>query len=469
MQIMKIGKIKKNCMRKKMFPVDDAVTNISDLKKRKREFLACLFFGKNNEFIARVIFSIGVGAQDINWFKKVFSEKSKNSKKVILAVGRFFGNREINERDARIAKHAVEAGRATGIDVLDLVVVAKNGNRSLLEEIRGLQINGSGFVSEGCQQSLYDLIMNKNLFFGDLKVLNSAKKDGGGKIKIIDLFAGIGGFHLAFHNVGAECVFASEWDVSACKTYKHNFQKISSQLFKSNNFVGDITKIDPKSIPDFNVLCAGFPCQPFSQAGFKKGFNEMRGTLFFNIANIIKAKKPDAFFLENVRHLFKHDNGRTFEVIKNIIEKDLGYSFFYKIVKASDYGLPQHRPRIYMVGFKNREIDFKFPEPVSLKYIMSDVLGGKCDKKVGFTLRVGGRGTKINDRRNWDSYIVHGRVMRIGPKEGLKMQGFPDNFEFPVTNSQAMKQLGNSVAVPAIQAVAGEIIKVLKKYGKKIQ
>ena len=280
-------------------------------------------------------------------------------------------------------------------------------------------------------------------------------------IKFIDLFAGIGGFHMALHNLGAECVFASEWDVAARKTYETNFKPHSPDLFKNGDFAGDITKINPKDIPDFDVLCAGFPCQPFSQAGFKKGFNEARGTLFFDIVNIIKTKQPQAFFLENVRHLLKHDDGKTFATIKKIIEKDLGYSFFAKVVKASDYGLPQYRPRLFIIGFKDKSINFEFPEPKPLAFTMSDVWGGKCSREIGFTLRVGGKGSRITDRRNWDSYLVNGKIKRLSPKEGLKMQGFPPNFQFPVSQAQAMKQLGNSVAVPAIQATAAEIIKSL--------
>jgi DNA (cytosine-5)-methyltransferase 1 len=174
--------------------------------------------------------------------------------------------------------------------------------------------------------------------------------------------------------------------------------------------------------------------------------------------------------LENVRHLYKHDNGKTFETIKKIITEDLGYSFHSQIVKASDFGLPQHRPRLFMVGFKDKSINFKFPEPVKkLNYTMSDIFGGKCDKKVGYTLRVGGRGSKITDRRNWDSYRVNGKIVQLGPKEGLKMQGFPEWFKFPanISNAQAMKQLGNSVAVPAIQAVAEQIIKTLNEHDQR--
>ncbi|MFA7193789.1 MAG: DNA cytosine methyltransferase [Candidatus Paceibacterota bacterium] len=284
-------------------------------------------------------------------------------------------------------------------------------------------------------------------------------------IKIIDLFAGIGGFHIAFSNVGCECVFASEWDTNARKTYTHNFENKHPELFSSNNFVGDINSItDIKSqIPDFDILTGGFPCQPFSQAGHKKGFNDTRGTLFFTIADIIKQKQPKAFFIENVRGLLKHDDGKTFATIKKVIEEDLGYSFYYKIIKASDYGVPQHRPRLFMVGFKDKNIDFEFPEPQQLNLTMSDVFQGECDRKIGFTLRVGGRGSNIDDRRNWEFYRVDGEVRRLGVDEGKKLQGFPDDYYFPVSNVQAMKQLGNSVAIPAIQATAKEIVKRLSQ------
>lgn len=268
---------------------------------------------------------------------------------------------------------------------------------------------------------------------------------------------------MAFDNIGAECVFASEWDASARKTYIENFKKSNPGLF-NKNFIGDINTIkDIKNeIPDFDILTGGFPCQPFSQAGFRKGFADTRGTLFFNIVEILKIKKPRAFFIENVRGLLNHDGGKTFSTIKKVIEEELGYSFYYKIVKASEYGLPQLRPRLFMVGFRDKNINFNFPPPIKLKKTMSDIWGGKCNREVGFTLRCGGRGSTINDRRNWDSYLVDGKVRRLGPEEGKLMQGFPKNFKFPVSETQAMKQLGNSVAVNAIQAVAKEIIQTLE-------
>lgn len=287
--------------------------------------------------------------------------------------------------------------------------------------------------------------------------------------KFIDLFAGIGGFHLAFHNLGANCVFACEWDRHARKTYEYNHKKISPDLFSTGKFYGDINSINDieEEVPDFDILTAGFPCQPFSQAGFKKGFEDTRGTLFFNIAEIIKTKKPKAFFLENVRGLLNHNNGETFATIKKVIEEDLGYSFHSQIIKACDYGLPQLRPRLFMVGFKNKNLKFEFPKPVKLETTMSDIWGGNCSRNIGFTLRCGGRGSRIDDRRNWDAYLVDGKVKRLTPEEGKKMQGFPDGFEFPVSNVEAMKQLGNSVAVNAIQAVGKEMIKTLKQAAKK--
>jgi len=283
------------------------------------------------------------------------------------------------------------------------------------------------------------------------------------KPKFIDLFAGIGGFHLAFHELGCECVFASEIDEAARLTYERNFYRISPKLFEENLFNSDIRSISPSEIPDFDILCAGFPCQPFSQAGLKQGFSDgresERGNLFFNIADILESKKPKAFFLENVRGIVNHDDGRTFKIIKDTIE-DLGYSFYYQIVKASDYGLPQHRPRAFMIGFRDDNLSkaFNFPKKIPLKFNMSDVFGGECSREIGFTLRVGGAGSNINDRRNWDSYVVDGKVIRIQPREALRIQGFPDDFSLPNSKTEAMKQLGNSVAVDAIRSCAYSLI-----------
>ena len=332
--------------------------------------------------------------------------------------------------------------------------------------------------------------------FDKIESLNrqSKKNTALSNFKFIDLFAGIGGFHLAMHELGGECVFASEIDPYARATYIHNFRKISSQLFDQDCFNDDIRKIVPEEIPDFDVLCAGFPCQPFSQAGYKRGFDDVhnseRGNLFFNIAEIIEVKKPRAYFLENVRGLINHNQGQTFKLIHEILVHDLGYSFYYQIVKASDYGLPQLRPRVFIVGFRDESSlsgdpadassakeratsrTFSFPPKIPLKFNMSDVWGGICSREIGFTLRVGGRGSPINDRRNWDSYLVDGKVRQLTYLEAREMQGFPSDFEFPVSPTQAIKQLGNSVAVDAIRAVGRNVISYmngLKSEQKKMK
>lgn len=285
------------------------------------------------------------------------------------------------------------------------------------------------------------------------------------KYTFIDLFAGIGGFHIALSNVGMKCVYVSEKDKYARQTYENNFKSQHPDLFP-HHFVGDITQVDAVDIPNFDILCAGFPCQPFSAAGKKKGFEDIRGTLFFDIARIIKEKQPKAFLLENVRGLLTHDNGNTFKVIE-ITLKELGYSVYYKVIKATDFNCPQHRPRIYIVGFKDTKIQFEFPSPIPLTTTMSDIFGAKCSRSVGFTLRVGGKGSPIDDRRNWDGYIVEGSVVRLTPEIAKLMQGFPKEFEFPVSKQQAMKQIGNSVAIPVIEAIATEIKKVLKNADSK--
>lgn len=186
--------------------------------------------------------------------------------------------------------------------------------------------------------------------------------------------------------------------------------------------------------------------------------------MFFEIMRIVKENRPKVLFFENVRHLIKHDDGRTFATVRKSIE-DQGYTFNYKIVKASDFNLPQHRPRVFIVAFSD-EVEardtFAFPEPVKNTYFMTDVFGEPCNRIIGFTLRVGGKSSGINDRRNWDTYRVGEGIRKITSTEGKKMNGFPDGFEFPVSETQAMKQLGNSVAVNAVQATCEQIFEVLE-------
>ncbi|WP_339707794.1 DNA cytosine methyltransferase [uncultured Kriegella sp.] len=323
------------------------------------------------------------------------------------------------------------------------------------------------------------------------------------KFKFIDLFAGIGGFRLAFQNLEGKCVFTSEWDKYSKQTYKANFGEIP---------FGDITKAETKSyIPNgFDILCAGFPCQAFSIAGRRGGFEDTRGTLFFDVAEIIKKKQPKAIFLENVKGLRNHDRGKTLATILNVLREDLDYYVPEpQILNAKDFGVPQNRERIFIVGFRKDLgiTDFQYPESTNKNAVLDDILEPEEvsvkyylsttyvqtlknhrarheSKGNGFGYEIipndgtanavvcGGMGRERNlvydDRLTNFKPItnISGEVNREGirkmtPREWARLQGFPDKFKIIVSDAQAYKQFGNSVAVPAIQATADRIIKKL--------
>ena len=303
------------------------------------------------------------------------------------------------------------------------------------------------------------------------------------KFKFIDLFAGLGGIRIPFEELGGQSVFSSDIDKFAQQTYEENFNELP---------YGDITKIDENDIPSFDVLLAGFPCQPFSNAGLKKGFEDTRGTLFFDIERILKKHLPQTILLENVKGFKSHDKGRTFEVIKSSLES-LGYNIFTEVLNAKDFGVPQNRERIYIVGFLNKDIDFKFPKKKNIKVKLGDILEKKVDDKYTLSDKLwaghqrrkkehkkkgNGFGYSIFNKTSEYTSTMSARYYKDGseilieqknknprkltPKEALRLQGFPDDYEMPVSNTQAYKQCGNSVAVPVIRAIAREIIRNIK-------
>jgi DNA (cytosine-5)-methyltransferase 1 len=323
------------------------------------------------------------------------------------------------------------------------------------------------------------------------------------KFKFIDLFAGIGGFRIAMQNLGGKCVFTSEWDKEAQKTYRANFGEVP---------FGDITKPHIKSyIPkEFDLLCAGFPCQAFSIAGKRGGFDDTRGTLFFDVAEIIKKHKPKAIFLENVKGLRSHDKGQTLATILNVLRNDLGYYVPEpQIINAKEFGVPQNRERIYIVGFRNDTgiTEFEYPKSTNKKVKFADIKEKKVvptkyylstqyvqtlvnhkarhegkgngfgyeiidDNGIANAIVVGGMGRERNlvlDHRITDytpTTHIKGTVNREGirkmtPREWARLQGFPDKYIIPVADASAYKQFGNSVAVPAIQATATKILELI--------
>ena len=322
------------------------------------------------------------------------------------------------------------------------------------------------------------------------------KKDN---LTFIDLFAGIGGFRLALEEFGLKCVYTSEWDEPAKDVYEQNF---------GDRPHGDITKINEKDIPKHDIICAGFPCQAFSISGKRQGFNDTRGTLFFDVARIAKHHKPKILFLENVRNFEKHDNGKTLEVIKKTLN-DIGYNVFYKVLNASHYGAPTGRQRIYIMGFrKDLGIDhFEFPKPTNEQIKLQDLLESdsktndyvierddiklrdiKVTKnmfgeyplkpvRVG-TLNGGGQGERIYSDlghaitfsaygggagSKTGAYLINGRVRKLSPKEASRVMGFPEDYKIHKNKNQAYKQFGNSVVIPVLKKIFEQTLNTLNK------
>ncbi len=303
-------------------------------------------------------------------------------------------------------------------------------------------------------------------------------------IKAIDLFAGIGGIRLGFANTfkeNIEFVFSSEIDKFAKQTYLANFGEEPHD---------DITKISELDIPNHDILLAGFPCQAFSIAGKRLGFEDTRGTLFFEVARIAKYHKPKIIFLENVKGFVNHDKGNTFKIVKETLE-ELGYKVFAEVLNAKDFGVPQNRERIYIIGFLNHNIKFEFPKPLGNIVKVGDILEDNVDEKYTISDKIwighqrrkkehkakgNGFGYSIfNNNSNYTStisarYYKDGSEIlieqkdknprRLTPKEAKKLQGFDENFKIVVSDVQAYKQFGNSVCVPVIEAISKEI----KKY-----
>lgn len=299
-----------------------------------------------------------------------------------------------------------------------------------------------------------------------------------GEYTFIDLFAGIGGIRIAFERVGFKCIFSSEIDTHAQKTYVANFGEIPH---------GDITKINEKDIPPFDLLTAGFPCQPFSDAGLARGFSDIRGTLFFDIIRIAAFHLPEVIFLENVRGLLSHDEGNTFNVMIDKLD-EIGYRSFYKVLNAKHFGLPQNRARVYIVAFRDKEIDFEFPDPSNSPAKVADILDNKVHRKYTISdklwaghlrrkkenIQYGkGFGYRLFNEDSPYTSTLSARYFKDGseilieqknknprkltPDEARRLQGFPDDFIIPVSDSQAYKQFGNSVAIPVVESIAKSI------------
>lgn len=311
----------------------------------------------------------------------------------------------------------------------------------------------------------------------------------------IDLFAGLGGFRLSLESLGARCVYSSEWDEPVRKVYEMNFEDKPH---------GDITKINEKDIPEHDILCAGFPCQAFSISGKQLGFEDSRGTLFFDVARIVKEKKPKVVFMENVKNFASHDSGNTLNVVRKIME-EMGYTFYFKILNSVNFGIPQKRERIYMVCFRNDLSikNFDFPKSIKLEKYVEDYLiteeelvknlyidrediyynGIEDNQYSNKTIRLGivnkgGQGERIYSTKGiaitfsangggifskTGGYLVNGKPRKLHPRECARLMGYPDSYKISESNNQAYKQLGNSVVIDVLQYISIEIANVLNE------
>jgi len=390
-----------------------------------------------------------------------------------------------------------------------------------LAQLMGLKNNGERTV-RGWELGEHEPSPSKLSQITDLKISAPFKQSAKTKNKFtfIDLFAGIGGIRLPFQEAGGKCLFTSEWDKFSQKTYLSNFGELPS---------GDITKIVASDIPDHDILLGGFPCQAFSQAGLKKGFQDTRGTMFFEIQRILTVKRPKAFMLENVKQLQGHDKGRTLQTILDILEgrnrqeiplqipmsddarlaltSPLNYAVYYKVLRAGDFGVPQNRERIFIVGFDrdhfgesvNFDSIFKWPSPTFIKTKVGDILEKNSNidpkytiserlwqghqrrkeahlkkgngfgysvftKDSAYTNTLSARYYKDGSEILIDQSKLGKRPRKLTPRECARLQGFPDNFLVDaVSDCQAYKQFGNSVAVPVVRAVALQLIKAMKQ------
>ncbi|MDY5124184.1 MAG: DNA (cytosine-5-)-methyltransferase [Treponema sp.] len=319
------------------------------------------------------------------------------------------------------------------------------------------------------------LLPRKNDFNKALEIPYTNK---GEKFSFIDLFAGIGGFRMALQNCGGECVFSSEWDESAKQTYFANYGEVP---------FGDITKINVEDIPDFDVLAGGFPCQPFSSIGKREGFkHKTQGTLFFYIAEIIKAKQPKAFILENVTGLLTHDEGRTYETIMDVLQNELNYNVKAQVLNSANFGVPQERKRLYFIGFRKDvySSEIKFPDGNEKKvgigqFVEKDAKGPSISKHLQQTYifkKDDGHPEIIDSNSDFPVKTLcasYHKIQRItgtfvrGGETGLRLlteneckaiMGYPRDFKIPVSRTQMYHQFGNSVAVPVVEKLAEEIV-----------
>ena len=462
----------------------DAISLVSEIKDKKKEYLVCLHLNARNALLKKEVISIGTLDKNLIHPREIFGPAVElRAAGIILLHNHPSGETEPSQLDMAISKKIAKAGKLMGISLIDFIIIAGNKSFSVFDSIKKTETDL--YISDGIQCSLHDLLIDKTRKY---EITSQSSK-----LKIADLFAGIGGIKIAFDQAGFECVFSNDFDEKCKTTYDFNFAQKEKELV-----LADIAKVPSGMIPDFDVLTGGFPCQPFSIAGYRKGFkDEGRGDLFFEIIRILKDKKPKSFLFENVKNLKTHNEGETLQLIYKELQ-NLGYYVADKVLNTMEYGnLPQNRERIYIVGFLDKSAfrKFSFPEKTLLKKTIHDCLENTASSEYYYNSKplyeklknkIIKKDTVYQWRRKYVRENKNGvcptltanmgmgghnvplvlnrkGIRKLTPRECANFQGFPKNFKLPkIANSNLYKQFGNSVSVPVVKRIAENIKKALE-------
>lgn len=478
------GKPKENSI----YSLKEALAIAPELKSYKQEHLIGLYLNASNILLRQETISIGTLDKSLAHSREIFAPAIESrAAGIILLHNHPSGDPNPSKADSEVFKDVIDSGKILGITVIDFIITAKKGDYSYFENLQ--DFGGSKkaeYISDGIQYSLFDFMAEKK---AEYKRSASESK----KLRILDLFAGIGGIKLGFENAGFECALSNDLDKNCKYTYDINF---AGSDYKGL-VIGDISQITSQSLPEFNILTGGFPCQPFSIAGYRKGFtDEGRGNLFFEIVRILKDRKPWAFLLENVKNLKTHNEGETIQVIYTELQK-LGYHVIDRVLNTMEYGnIPQNRERIYIAGFLDQEAfnKFSFPEKIKLTKTIEDCLEKNPDEKYYYNgkplyAKLKKEITKKGVIHQWRrKYVRENKnrvcptltanmgmgghnvplvldekgIRKLTPRECANFQGFPKTFKLPdIADSALYKQFGNSVSVPVIHRIAENMKKAL--------
>lgn len=465
----------------------DLESDLQEYKTHKKEYLIAFYLSPTNHLLFKEVISIGTVDRSLIHPREILAPALEHrASAIILAHNHPFGDSTPSDEDIEITKTIDEACKLMGIALVDHLIVSIEGLFSLKESFE----NKNSVEAIGDDYYIRQGVVQKSLF--DLYETQTKIEQGRKNLRFVDLFCGIGGFHSAMKEASeqkklhCQCVFSCDIDTYAQKTYYHNYNILPR---------GDITKIDEKIVPRHDILFAGFPCQAFSVAGYRKGFEDTRGTLFFDVARIIKYHQPKFVILENVKGLVGHDKGNTLKTILKILEEELKYFVQYKVLNTSEYSnIPQNRERIYIVASKERLTDV-FPQKQILSKTIYDILDHKQQDDCyyynshKYYQKLSKDITRTDTIYQWRRHYVRENksslcptltanmgtgghnvplvkdsfgIRKLTPKECLKFQGFNSSFTFPdIPRSQQYKQIGNSISVPIVTKIIFNILETI--------